>query len=78
MVQTRSRKSRQVKLSRRTPGRKKLNIPPELRAPMTTEIEENLENLERWVPSLRNANGTTGNALLMPSVVQPARDERSR
>jgi hypothetical protein len=44
-VRTRLRKSGQVKASKRTTRRRKLHIPPELQAPMTSEVEEDLRNL---------------------------------
>ena len=45
VVRTRLHKSRQVKVSRRRTRARKLDIPPELRAPITAEIEDDLTNL---------------------------------
>ena len=45
MVRTRSRKSRQAKLSKSKTRRRKLDIPSELQAPVTPEIEDDLQNL---------------------------------
>jgi hypothetical protein len=45
MVRTRVRKPRQLKVSKRRTRRKKLHAPPELQAPITAEIEDDLKNL---------------------------------
>jgi hypothetical protein len=45
MVRTRFRKPRQAKHSKGRTRNTKINIPPELRASMTTEIEQDLKNL---------------------------------
>jgi len=45
IVRTRARKSRQAKLSRSRSRRRKLDVPSELQAPVTAEIEEDLKNL---------------------------------
>jgi hypothetical protein len=45
MLRTRLCKSRRAKVSRRKTRKSKLNIPPELRAPITAEIEDDLRNL---------------------------------
>jgi hypothetical protein len=44
VLQTRSRGSRHVNVSKRS-HRRKLNVPAELHAPITSEIEEDLKNL---------------------------------
>jgi hypothetical protein len=44
-VKTRLRKSRQVKVSKRRTRTRKLDIAPELRAPITAEIERQLKDL---------------------------------
>jgi hypothetical protein len=45
MARTRLRKPGRVKVSRRRTRARKLDIPPELRAPITAEIEDDLKNL---------------------------------